>query len=483
MDPFSRKKIAQEKPSKPSFSQQKVKKTSNQKVSASLMRRFFRWIPKNKQEYQQKKIPFVLLLITLLIAFGVIFKVTFTAYQYVVNFQVNDLLALFSTELEEDQQNHTNILLLGTGGGDHDGADLTDTIIVASVNNNSNKISMLSIPRDLWLDMPGYGSSRINKIYDTLKEKNGSEQALDILKNGVENITNLSIPYYVKIDFEGFKKVIDTLGGVEIEVEKSIFDQAYPTPDGRYEVFSIDAGQQVLDGETALKYARSRHSTSDFDRAARQQQLINAIRDKAEQRDVFSSPLLLKQLYEDFTDNVETNMSITELITLARVAKDIQSENISSAVIKDIDIIDTGSFLYTPDRELYGGAFVLIPVGNSYERIQSFIQMLFAVPEFFKENAQIQILNGTRRPGLAATLGEKLIPYGFNIQRYDNAGERDYEGISYYIFNPERTKNSDEALQILLPESTKLSGEPPSGANPLYDISIIIGENVNLSDL
>lgn len=467
MTPFTNRKITREEKA----------------LHASMFRRMMRIIPKNKQEYQEKKVPFFFLVITLLVAALIVGKVTYTAYQYITHFEIKDLLNFLAADLEKDDEKRTNILLLGHGGGEHDGADLTDTIMIASLNEEMNRLSMVSIPRDLWLDLPGYGSSRINKIHDILKEKYGSEQSLDILREGVENITNLDVPYYFKVDFEGFKSIVDTLGGIDIEVEKSIYDPLYPDDQLiGYETFSLDAGLQTLDGDTALKYARSRHSTSDFDRARRQQKVIGAIKDKAEEQNLLGSPLLLKQLYEDFSEHLETNLSITELVSLARFAREFDRENIASAVLKDNDILDMGTFLYTPDREFYGGAFVLVPIGNSYQYIQHFIRLVFDFPEFFRENATVQILNGSGASGIAAGVGETLIPYGFNVQRYANADRRGYERSHYYIHNPSHTRVTESVLKQFFPNALKMTGEVPEGIDTDYDLSIVIGEDIDLEE-
>ncbi|MGE3341236.1 MAG: LCP family protein [Candidatus Altimarinota bacterium] len=452
------------------------------KIHTSLFRKIVRSIPTSKAEYRQKKVPFFFLVLFLLFSAFIIFKVVYTTYQYITYFDLKDLVGIISTDLQKDDKGRTNILLLGTGGEGHDGADLTDTIIVASLNAEKKTVSLFSIPRDLWLDLPGYQSSRVNKIYEILKGTYGSEQSLEILRHGIENITNLSIPYHVKVDFDAFINVVDLLGGVEVVVEKSIYDTEYPKEDeSGYETFSIEAGTHLLDGSTALKFARSRHSTSDFDRAARQHKILNALKTKAQEADLLSSPLLLKKLYNEFEDHVETNISTLELIGLGQLAQDFDQENITSAVLIDTDILDMGSFLYTPERQLYGGAFVLVPIGNTYEDIQRFIALVFDFPEFFQEDASIQILNGTNRFGLAAQLGQKLIPYGFNVQRYDNADRKDYTTTHYYIHKPEQTRVTDEVIQLFFPGAIKMKGAPPAGINTDYDLSIITGQDLDLT--
>lgn len=421
--------------------------------------------------------------ITVLLAATVIGWAIHTGYQYLTNFNITDLVQIFSADLAQDDKNRTNLLLLGTGGGDHDGADLTDTIIIASLKHDKKTVSMFSLPRDLWVNMAGYGSSRINKIYETLKPEYGSPQGLEILTDEIERIANVEIPYYIKINFQAFEEVVDTLGGIEIEVPKSILDTEYPKENlNGYETFKIDAGTQVLDGKTALKYARSRHSTSDFDRSSRQQQIIKALKQKVTDLDLLSSPLTLKKLYEKFSENVETNLSTTELITLARFGKDLLQDHIYSAVLKDLDIIQQGSFLYTPERSLYGGAFVLRPVGESFEKIQLFLEMVFDYPEYLKEDAGLQILNGTGESGLAFQLGQNLIPYGFTIENYANADSKNYQKTSYYVHRPENTMMTEIVLKKVLPGAIKLKGPVPDEIDTNYDITIIGGKDLELAE-
>ncbi|MDF2379698.1 MAG: LCP family protein [Candidatus Gracilibacteria bacterium] len=480
MDQYSNKQPGNDDTQHPQFTTRKV---TPHKVHTSLFRRIVRTIPTSKAEYKEKKVPFFFLAITTIITALFIGWVTFTAYQYLTNFAITDLVQIFSAELSQDEKKRTNILLLGKGGGDHDGADLTDTIIIASLNHTKNSVSMFSLPRDLWVNIPGYGSSRINKIYENLKPKFGSDQALEILKEGVETISNTEIPYVIKINFQAFEDVVDTLGGIEVEVTKSIFDTEYPNQqETGYETFSIEAGTQVLDGMTALKYARSRHSTSDFDRASRQHQIIKAMKQKVSDLDLLSSPLTLKKLYEKFSEHVETNLTTTELITLARFGKNLQQDHIYSAVLKDQDIVQQGSFLYTPERSQYGGAFVLRPMGESFENIQKYISFVFDFPEYLKEKAGLQILNGTGEPGLAFKLGQNLLIYGFTLENYANADSKNYAKTSYYVHRPENTMMTEIVLKKMLPEAIKLKGDPPEGIDTNYDITIIAGKNLVLDE-
>ncbi len=447
----------------------------------SLKSRILRSIPRSKADFEKKKIPFFLLTTTFLIAAVIIFRIAFSVYQYVTEFTLKDLVGMFSTQLQQDDAHRTNILLLGEGGGEHDGANLTDTIIVASFEEEKQSVNLLSIPRDLWLELPGYGSSRINKIYENMTKKYGSTQALDILRKGVENITNLDIPYVAKIDFQAFVEMVDKVDGIDVLVEKSIVDTEYPNEqESGYTTFALDSGLQHLDGATALKYVRSRHSTSDFDRSLRQQKVLQALKEKVENIGFASSPILIKSMVDSLATHVETNLKITEILTLASFVKKIQKDHIVSAVIRDNETIAQGSFLYTPERELYGGAFVLAPIGESYQPIQRYVSLLLNSAEFFQKKPTIEILNGTRHSNLASDIGKTLIPYGFNIIHYGNAvhpGEKPYKITSFEIHDPESGSRASEVIEQFFPRSVKRIGILSVPESSDYDVTIIVGED------
>jgi len=190
-----------------------------------------------------------------------------------------------SNNLKGKAQGRTNILLLGMGGKNHPGGMLTDTMIVLSINYSEKKIGLISVPRDLWVPIPGFGSAKINEAYADGEKNNTAQKTTGgggtLASRTVENILGIPIHYYVSADFDGFKKAVDTLGGVDIYVEKPIYDPFYPAANMiNYDPFKIDAGQHHMDGALALKYARSRETTSDFDRSRRQQQVMSAMKDK-----------------------------------------------------------------------------------------------------------------------------------------------------------------------------------------------------------
>jgi len=339
-------------------------------------------------------------------------------------------IAAVGQEVETDAYGHTNILLVGVGGEGHDGENLTDTMMVASINHDTNTVSIISIPRDLYVENAEVGwGTRINSIYEyVLDETNDPVYAMSQLQGEVEEIFDIDIHYYAKIDFKGFTEIVDALGGITVVVDQPIYDEAYPAPIGSdylYEPFYLEAGQQEFDGEIALKYVRSRHNTSDFDRARRQQQVLNALKDKAMSLGVLTSPGRIKDLYRAIASNFETDMGLDEMLSLVDFAEGLTGDSISSAVISD-DATVMGGFLYTPPRE-EGDPYYLIPFAGdlNFVELQLFAQLFLYHSEVYVDQVPIEVLNGTKVESLAGLTKMYLVRYGFNVVNYDNALDRE----------------------------------------------------------
>jgi LCP family protein required for cell wall assembly len=359
----------------------------------------------------------------------------------------SSIIFSFGKQLQTDDKGQTNILLVGVGGEGHDGANLTDTIIVASIDYKNKLVPMLSIPRDLYVETKQTGRSRINYVYYAAMTQFGHGAAMNVVKETVSKITGIPIQYYIKINFQGFEKIVDSLGGVDVNVEKDIYDPEYPRGETiYYETFSIKAGPQHLDGKTALKYARSRKTTSDFDRAKRQQQILYAIKDKALSLNILTDPGKIQSLYNSVSESIETNLSLAEIIEMAKIAKDLGKESTLPMVIND-DPTACGGLVYTPAREYFGNASVLLFAGNNYDYMQLFVNTAFSNPLAIASNDQIQVLNGTKVPGLAYEGMSMLSRFCLNVIYYSNAENRDLdESTIYYKAGP----NGEEPLALSL---------------------------------
>lgn len=383
-------------------------------------------------------------------ALGIFFLILLIYYgglQIIDKLSSTRLLGLISgaigKELETDERGHTNILLAGVGGEGHEGKDLTDTLIIASINQNNKSVSFLSIPRDLYVES-SLGGSRINRLYENGKLKWGSYEGLDFLRKTVENILEIPIHYSVRVDFEAFEKIIDSLDGVDIYVDEEINDPQYPDDKTfGFAPFFLAKGQQHLDGETALKYARSRKSSSDFDRSKRQQKLLLALKEKAKNEGLFGRKSFLKRLYDSLEDHVETNMSMREMLSLTDTAVQMDSKQFSVATLNDEPIF-VGGFLYTPLRELYGGAFVLLPAGDNYTSVKYFLQLVLYGPSYWKD-LPVAILNGTKENGIASNTKSILRRFGVNAKYAGNASAESLTETTWYAVSPD----ANELINVL----------------------------------
>jgi LCP family protein required for cell wall assembly len=255
-----------------------------------------------------------------------------------------------------------NVLILGLDRRPGQGYVVrSDTLMLATVSPTGPRIGLLSIPRDLYVDIPGYATNRINTAH-FWGENEAEGQGTVLAKQTVAQNFGIPVQRFLRVDFDGFRAVIDAVGGIEIEVDDPVVDHAYPTEDYGEITIEIPAGLQHMDGETALQYARSRHGSSDFDRTKRQQQIIVALAGRLLET---SSWPRLPAAYQAFVRHVDTDLRIWELvltaITLLRVGPD-------------------GIEHHTIDREMVSpwttptGGAVLLP---DWERIAPVVQNLF----------------------------------------------------------------------------------------------------------
>jgi len=394
--------------------------------------------PQHKKHKQNLIIGITLLLILIITLYYIISSISFSS-----------IIFSLGKKLETNQKTGTtNFLLTGIGGKKHDGSNLTDTIIVASLNYDKKTITMLSIPRDFYIKSKTFGNQKINSLYALARKKTNDKKGMETLQQTVTQITSIPTQYYIKIDFSGFEKIIDALGGVDINVEHRIYDPYYPKGETiKYETFIIEKGPQHLDGKTALKYARSRKTTSDFDRAKRQQQIIYAIKDKALNLNILTNPAKIQTLFNSIADSIDTNISLPEIIELAKITKDFRKEDIIPIVLND-DPQSCGGLLYTPIRDYFGGASVLLPAGNNFNYIKLFKNTTIQNIDIIEKQEKIQVLNGTKTPGLAWEGLELLNRFCLNGVYYGNAKEKNIKESTIY-YKPDEEGNPPESLNIV----------------------------------
>lgn len=414
----------------------------------------------------------------------------------ILNF--GSIVSVAGADLTEDEQGYVNILLMGQGDEGHDGKDLTDTLIVASIDpKNTRSVVLLSLPRDLYfLQTEKMGKGKINSFYrdykSYLRYREGMEseaagaEALRELGAEVGRKLDIKIPYVLKVNFSAFTDTVDALGGVDIDVPEDIVDTEYPDEQYGYETFAITRGPQHLDGETALKYARSRHSTSDFSRSARQQQILRAIVQKAKDNGVAKDTGFLTKMAQSLAANVETTMSLREIISLAELGRDIERDHIITMQLNDRNalydgFIEPGGFLYTPPRSLFDGVSVLLPVSIpefpiSWRQPRALVKILLNTRNAYLSNPRINILNNGAKSGSARRLAVELIRYGFTVDTIENATLSEEQADSI-VFQSSEEENS-LALFFASLLHMKLASKPDAlPSAQVADITIILGED------
>ncbi|MFC1600667.1 LCP family protein [Patescibacteria group bacterium] len=293
----------------------------------------------------------------------------------------------------DEMDGSTNILVLGKGGEGHEAPDLTDTILFLSLDHYENKITMISLPRDIWL--PAL-RAKLNSVYYWGNEKEAPAQkgsgtkmggGIILAKASVEEILGQHVHYGVVLDFSGFKEIIDILGGVEVDVETSFTDDRFPIPGReedmceedpefkcRYETVFFEAGKQLMDGETALKFARSRNAEgdegTDFARQKRQQKIIKALENKVFSKNTLTSPKILLKLKDVVLANLETDIEEKEGTVLARYLLN-SKDNISSHILPE-------ELLFNPPiSPKYDNLYVFIPKDEDWSEVHSWVECVF----------------------------------------------------------------------------------------------------------
>lgn len=314
--------------------------------------------------------------------------------------------------VKKTSSGNINVLIMGIGGANHDGPNLTDTIILASVNPEKNSVHMISIPRDLYVDTI---EGKINRVYSDGQEKGGKGILLSSVV--MNSITGIRPDYVVVIDFSGFEKLIDLLGGIDVDVVNTLDDYAYPlvgkedelcgvTEDGmasfsaqiatssatdfdifpcRFEHVHVDEGMQHMDGKLALKFARSRHGVgsegSDFARSRRQQLVISAIRNKILSLGTLANPVKVVGMINLLKDNIKTNIQEKEYDDFIKLAQKMKGAKITSSVIEEGNPGDARyGLLINPPLQDYRGQWVLAPRAGkgNYTELKEYVACVFS---------------------------------------------------------------------------------------------------------
>lgn len=343
--------------------------------------------------------------------------------------QLRYLMSVEDKPLIGEAQDRINLLLYGMGGEGHSsGIYLTDTIILLSLKPSTQEAAMLSIPRDLVVAIPGTQEYRkintLNYIGMERKSPGGGEE---FATQAIASMLGTEIPYFVRVDFSAFREIIDIVDGITVDVDQAFTDYTFPDYNFGFQTVSFSAGPQVMDGETALQYSRSRHGSnqegSDFARSRRQQKVLTGLKEKIFSAGTLTHPSKMSQILSSFGKHVATNLELWEMVRLSSLASDFSSASISNQVLDS----GTDSPLHSEISD-ETGAYVLVPdagLGN-YEEVRTVVRSMFDELPVANEEALIEVQNGTTHPGWAAETAQDLRQEQYRVIKVGNATVRDY---------------------------------------------------------
>ena len=385
---------------------------------------------------------------------------------------------LHTSKLKGEDVGRVNILLAGDSPDDpqHNGAYLTDSIMLLSINTKNNTAWMLSIPRDLWVNIPNHGYNKINAVYEFGQNDNFSENGypnggMGELEKIVSQKLAIPIDYYALINYTAFKQSVDAVGGVSINIQS-------PDPRGLFDAYThlkLPNGNVTLNGQQALDLARARGDNaagdisygfpqSDFDRTMHQRQLLLALKTKVNTTGVLANPLKLSGLFDALGNNVKTDFKLSDARRLYQLSKVIPTNKIASLSFNNAAGTSLLQSYYTSS-----GQDALIPAAgvNNYSDIQAFVARYTSNNPIVQEGATVAILNGTYVTGLAATYKDKLSAEHIDVNRTGN---------TYNTLTTEIIDNSQGKMPKTRAALTSLFGNNVTTTNPYsaYPDSFII---------
>ncbi|MBI2475301.1 LCP family protein [Candidatus Uhrbacteria bacterium] len=419
-------------------------------------------------------------------------------------------------KLKGEENDRVNLLLMGIGGEGHEGPQLTDTIIFASFQPSTGKIGLMSLPRDMTVPIPGYGYRKVNHA-NALGEVDKTGSGPKLASQVIGQVLDEDIQYYFRVDFNGFAQLIDQVGGIDVYVERGFTDAQYPvlgkeydecggqnqeageakeagaegfslpeveeakesgevllpsTSSGniapnyscRFESLTFQEGWTHMNGDTALKFVRSRHGTngegSDFSRSARQQKVLLAIKDKVFSASTFLNPVRMNRIFDTLKQNIATNLDVSEILRLARAIQNLDSNQLTHKVIDASD----NSPLYATTLN---GSFVLLPKNDDWRPLQKMAEYIFTSDSGYERFAstpnekpkfvKVEIQNGTNITGLAFRASQMLDGQGFDVIKVGNAMSRSYEHTVIYDLTNGARASELKALSDFLKADVTLS--------------------------
>lgn len=325
-------------------------------------------------------------------------------------------------QLKGEGDGRINILVLGIGGPDHDGGDLTDTIMLASIDPVNNTTALLSVPRDLWVKIPDDGYQKINAAYYYGKANSNSKQKDQIIRDGLKKlddtlapILGVTIHYHTIIDFHAFRQSVDTVGGIDVNVPEDLYDPTIAW-ENDYNPYIAKKGTQHMDGAKALLYSKSRETSSDFARAERQRLVMVALKEKIFSLGTFSNPVKVSSLLTSLGDNVFTDFTLSDISRLYEIVGQIPS----SAIVSLDLVTPPNNFLTTGN---VNGLSIVQPRAGlfEYSAINNYVRSALRDGFLAKENSNVAVYNATDVGGVATREANVLKSFGYNVTTIENS--------------------------------------------------------------
>jgi LCP family protein required for cell wall assembly len=381
--------------------------------------------------------------------------------------------------------NKVSLLIMGYGGGNHDGGYLTDTIIQVVFDPQKKAVSMISIPRDLWVFVPYGGKGvgywgKINSSFAYIMnmqdssglssryrfQTNNINSQIDasaiLAKDVVENVTGVPIDYWAVLSFDGFRQFIDAIGGIYVNVEKTFDDYEYPRNDDpnidpSFMHIHFDAGRQFMNGEKAIQYSRSRHSLqdgTDFGRSKRQMNVLTSVKEQVSKPDILLKALPIMNALEG---KVRTSLNFEQVTALASYFKSGEGATLANNLLFIPLVLSTENFLTS--AESTPSAYLLTPFAGqgNYKEIQSWIKSGLLSPQLRYENLSIQLKNATGLNSPLTTATDMLESNGLSVIQPEWATPQNTTEI--WDYSQGKAKETLKVLKTVFPRATIKTGE------------------------
>lgn len=437
---------------------------------------------------------FIVLMLLLFIIGGYLGVKFLVASGRVFNGNLFDLLGT-GKELTTDEFGRTNILLFGNSEDsvahqEQGSGELTDSIMVISIEQKTKNAVMFSIPRDLWVKYgeacaSGY-EGRINVVYMCGKDGASQEQGAQKLMDIVGTTFDIDLQYYAQVNYTALKEAVNAVGGITVEIDsddpRGVYDPNFDWQcNYRCKMVKYPNGPVQLDGEHALALARARNAAGgyglgggNFDREKYQQKIIIALKEKATAAGTLSNPVKVGGLIDTLGNNVKTNFDTAEVKTLIGLANDINTES-----IKRLSLIDEAHQIMTTGN--YQGQSIVRPVEGIYNfsEVRSFIRSQLTNNVSSEEDAVVEVLNGGDTPGLAGNMAEELAAEGIVVSKTgDTPTDPSYGKVKWYNLSGDDKSKTAQKLEEVLGEPSS-GHELPDGVQSEADFVIIVGDGAN----